>query len=588
MFSYIFMKILEKRPERYDTGINVLSAGHSKKIKKQIVQNYVKPGMEILDIGCGTGSLAIDAAKAGARICGVDISEGMLAVARKRIADNRMENRITLHHAGVVEIGSLFKENCFDLIVSTLVFSELYAEERALALHQIKRLLKPNGTMIIAVEVSPRNPLKKIVYRFVRFPLSVLTYIIAQTGTKPFARIAEEITENGFEITKEERSFLDSFTVISAQKSTAEATAKVPLPPAKKPESDFSLVKSLWDFIGRWFPNPVEPGLRVIGQPDRNAPVFLTSNFHLTVRRLEKALKEENAYLLVAQTNGINVWCGSCGGELNTHSAITVIKTSRIDERVDHRQIFLPQFSAPGIDRRRLKQETGFAGVFGPAYSKDIPGYLRNRNFVLTHNRAAFALPFRLEMLLSMNFAVWFAIGIITLFIKPDQLLLISVDFWVAGFILYAGFPFIPGNSGWLKAAVLSATEVIAIAVYSVFMSRPIFSHWKPMLIVTAINMWLGFDLRGIVAGLPSEAEWLMHRLGMNSFGRIFSAGAFKPGKVYQDTEKCNNCRICFMICPKGVFGAVDGSKIRIQSPRECFACNACVVQCPEAALTLG
>ena len=140
----------------------------------------------------------------------------------------------------------------------------------------------------------------------------------------------------------------------------------------------------------------------------------------------------------------------------------------------------------------------------------------------------------------------------------------------------------------WLKAAVLSATEVIAIAVYSVFMSRPIFSHWKPMLIVTAINMWLGFDLRGIVAGLPSEAEWLMHRLGMNSFGRIFSAGAFKPGKVYQDTEKCNNCRICFMICPKGVFGAVDGSKIRIQSPRECFACNACVVQCPEAALTLG
>ena len=82
MFSYIFMKILEKRPERYDTGINILSGGHAKKIRKQIVQNYVKPGMEILDIGCGTGSLIIDAAKAGARTTGVDISTGMLLGAK--------------------------------------------------------------------------------------------------------------------------------------------------------------------------------------------------------------------------------------------------------------------------------------------------------------------------------------------------------------------------------------------------------------------------------------------------------------------------------------------------------------------------
>ena len=80
MFSYIFMKILEKRPERYDTGINILSGGHAEKITKQIVQTYVKPGMEILDIGCGTGSLIIDAAKAGARITGVDISTGMFCV----------------------------------------------------------------------------------------------------------------------------------------------------------------------------------------------------------------------------------------------------------------------------------------------------------------------------------------------------------------------------------------------------------------------------------------------------------------------------------------------------------------------------
>ena len=384
MFSYIFMKILEKRPERYDTGINFLSGGHAKKSRKQIVQNYVKPDMEILDIGCGTGSLIIDAAKAGARTTGVDISTGMLAVAQKQIADNGMKARITLHNAGVVEIDSLFEENSFDLIISTFVFSELYSEEKACALRQIKKLLKPDGTLVIAVEVQPRKPLKKIIHFLVRFPLTVLTYIIAQTGTKPFTRISEEITKSGLNITGEDRSFLDSFTIISAKKPTGHGHDKIVLPGAKKPEDDFSFIKSVWDFIGRWFPSPVEPGLRIIGKPDTNSPIILTSNFHLTVRRVEKSLKGENVFLLVAPANGINVWCASCGGDLNTHSVITAIKTSRINERVDHHQIILPQFSAPGIDRDLLKKETGRTGLFGPAYSKNIPLFLKNCKTAIT------------------------------------------------------------------------------------------------------------------------------------------------------------------------------------------------------------
>lgn len=587
MFSYIFMKILENRPERYDTGIAILSGGHANKIKKQIIQTHVRPGMEILDIGCGTGSLMVDAAKGGARIAGVDISKGMLAVARKRIAKKGMEDRVALYHAGAVEIDSLFEENSFDLIISTLVFSELYSEERALALHQIKKLLKHDGTFVIAAEVPPEKLPKRIVHFLVRLPLSVFTYIIAQTGTKPFARMAEEITDSGMRITREERSFLDSFSIITAEKPMDDNSDQIVLPQTKKPEDDLSLIKSLWDFIGRWFPNPVEPGLRVIGKPDRNAPVLLTSNFHLSVRRVEKALKGENVFLLVAPSNGINVWCGACGGELNTHSATTVIKTCRIDERVDHHQIVLPQFSAPGIDRGYLKRETEMTGIFGPAYSKNIPSFLKDRKTVREHNRAEFPLPFRLEMLLSMNLVVWSLIGIVTLLIDPKMFLPISATFWIAGFILYAGFPVIPGKSGWLKAAALSALEVAGVAAYSVFMSLSIFSHWKIMIALSAINMWLGFDLRGIVSGLPSEAEWLMHRLGMRSFGHIFSAGVFNAGKIHQNISSCNSCRTCLMVCPKGVFKAVEENMIRVQKPDACFSCNACVTQCPEEALSL-
>ena len=161
---------------------------------------------------------------------------------------------------------------------------------------------------MIAVEVQPKKLHKKIIHFLIRFPLAILTYIIAQTGTKPFTRISEEITESGLNITSEDRSFLDSFTIISAKKPPDNGPDKIVLPGTKKPEDDFSFIKSVWDFIGRWFPNPVEPGLRIIGKPDRNSPVILTSNFHLTVRRVERSLKGENVFLLVAPANGISIF----------------------------------------------------------------------------------------------------------------------------------------------------------------------------------------------------------------------------------------------------------------------------------------
>ncbi len=588
MFSYIFMKILESRPERYDTGINFLSGGHAAKIRKQIVREFVEPGMNVLDIGCGTGLLMEEVAKAGAEVKGVDISEGMLEVAQKRFEKGGFKDKISIYNAGVVEIDALFPENSFDLIVSTLVFSELYSEERALALFQIKKLLKPDGKLVISGEVQPKNLFKRLAHFFVRLPLAILTYIIAQTGTKPLTRLSEEVTRSGFLLIKEERSFLDSFVLLSANSSKDACFDKIDLPVVKQPDEDFSMIKSVWDYIGRWFPNPVEPGLRIIGNPDRSSPVVLTSNFHLTVRRVEKSLEKENLFLLVAPTNGINVWCATEGGDLNTHSVITAIKTSRLNERVDHNKIILPQFSAPGIDLALLQRETGRKGFFGPAYSRSIPEYLKDHNTLFKNNKANFSLPFRLEMLLSMNFIIWFAVAVVFLFAAPKLFLPVSIYFWLTGLVLYAGYPVIPGKSGWLKAGVLSIIEVLFIALYSFFILKmPLFSYWKIMVGTTVINLWLGFDLKGIVAGYPSEAEWLMRRIGMKSFGHIFSAEKQNEGIIQQDINKCTNCRICLMVCPKGVFDVVENKNIRIKNPTECFACNACVTQCPEDALKL-
>ncbi|HKI87946.1 MAG TPA: HgcAB-like fusion protein [Draconibacterium sp.] len=588
MFSYIFMKILESRPQRYDEGINFLSGGHAVKIRKQIIEEFVKPGMKILDIGCGTGMLIENAAKAGADVKGIDISEGMLKVARKRMEKSGFQDKISLYNSGIVEMDTLFPENSFDLIVSTMVFSELYFEERALVLYQIKKLLKPGGKLVIAAEVSPHNLFKRMAHFIVRLPLALITYIIAQTGTKPVSSLKEEVSKSGFSISSEKRSFLDSFMIISANNSGELPPERIELPVVKKPGDDFSMVKSVLDYIGRWFPVPVEPGLRAIGNPDRNAPVILTSNFHLTVRRVEKSLKNENVFLLVAPSNGINVWCASEGGDLNTHSVISAIKTSRINDRVAHNKIILPQFSASGIDLELLKKKTGRKGLFGPAYSKNIPLYLKDHKTVFENNKADYSLPVRLELFFSMNFIIWFFIAIVTLFIAPAMLLSVSIYFWLAGLILYAGYPIIPGKSGWLKAGILTLLEIIAIISYSFIISKlSVKTSWEMIISVTVINIMLGLDLRGIVAGYTSEAEWLMNKLGMKSFGHIYSAKKQSEGRIQQDINKCTNCRICLMVCPKGVFYTDAEKNVRIENRMECFACNACVTQCPEDALYL-
>ncbi len=588
MFSYVFMKILESRPQRYDLGIDFLSGGHAAKIRKRIVKKYVGTGMQILDIGCGTGLLMEDAVKAGAKVKGIDISKGMLKMAKKRIEKNGWSNITSIYNAGAVEIENLFSENSFDLIVSTLVFSELYSEERALALFQIRKLLKPNGKLVIAVEVKPQKFFKRLVYAFIRLPLAVLTYLIAQTGTKPLTNITKEITKAGFKIVEEERSFFDSFMLLAANNSKVADFDRNYLPEAKHPADDYSVFKSVWDYLGRWFPNPVEPGIRIIGNPGRNSPVILTSNFHLTVRRVERSLKGENLFLLVAPANGINVWCAAEGGDLNTHSVITVIKTSRINELVDHDKIILPQFSASGIDLIHLQKETGRKGLFGPAYSKNIPRFLKDKSTIFQYNKAEFSLPFRLEMLLSMNFVVWFVLGVITSLLSTGLLFPVSAYFWFAGLFLYSGYPVIPGKSGWFKAGMLSVIEMVSIGLFSLFIAKiPFFNYWKIMVGMTAINLWLGFDLKGIVAGYPSEAEWLMRKLGMASFGHIFSAEKQNEGKIHQDINRCTNCRICLLVCPKGVFNILENKKIRIRNQSECFACNACATQCPEEALQL-
>jgi ubiquinone/menaquinone biosynthesis C-methylase UbiE/NAD-dependent dihydropyrimidine dehydrogenase PreA subunit len=587
MFSYIFMKILETRPHRYDSGINLLTGGHAAKIRESIVSNFVRPDMAVLDVGCGTGDLAVKAAKKGAFVTGVDISEGMLAIARARAKKNNIEDKIFFHQAGVVDMDRLFDENNFDFIVSTLVISELYSEERKWTMRELYRILKPDGKLVVAGEVRPQNLVKRILYYTLRIPLAIVTYLISQSGTRPVRNISDELRTAGFEITDERYSFLGSFATIVARKF--KAPSPLAAAPVMKPKYDISAIKSLFDYCGRWFPNPVEPGLRIIGTPGRHAPVIVTGNYHLTVRRVEKALENQSCYLLVAQSGGINVWCASAGREMNTHAIIAVLKTSGVCEYVNHRALILPQLAASAINLKKLRKATGWDGVWGPVHAAELPAFFANDN---TKNReqcrARFPFSFRMELLLSMNCILWFVFFAFSLAINPAWALVVTVVFWSAGFILYAGYYYLPFRSGWLKALALSVVVMAIVGWISDYIGGNLQHHVGWMVFTFLIILSIGFDLKGIVGDQTSEAEALIHRLGFNSFGDLFTSTAVHDGFISQDRSRCSNCGMCCTVCPMGVFNALENQKeVKILDDSRCLKCKACVMQCPETALSL-
>ncbi len=218
MASYVFMKILESAPERYDKGIILLSLGQSRRMQRKILERYINAGDRVLEIGCGTGTLAVSCALKGASVVGFDLSPQMLAIAYNKVRKHNLIDKVQLQEMGAIEMDKAFESQTFHKIVSTLVFSELYPDERKYVLRQAHRILRSGGLLIIADEVRPGSLWKRVLQLLIRVPLSVITYIFTQTTTKALKEIAQEISEAGLKMIYEEKRFLDSFGLYVARK----------------------------------------------------------------------------------------------------------------------------------------------------------------------------------------------------------------------------------------------------------------------------------------------------------------------------------------------------------------------------------
>jgi CO dehydrogenase/acetyl-CoA synthase delta subunit len=122
----------------------------------------------------------------------------------------------------------------------------------------------------------------------------------------------------------------------------------------------------------------VAPGLYCVGNPDKTSEVLITANFKLTFDHLRRELENMNAWILVLDTRGVNVWCAAGKGTFSTKELVKRIKLCSLEKVVDHKRVIVPQLGATAVAARTVKKESGFRVVYGPVRAKDIPAFLGN------------------------------------------------------------------------------------------------------------------------------------------------------------------------------------------------------------------
>ena len=351
-------------------------------------------------------------------------------------------------------------------------------------------------------------------------------------------------------------------------------------------------LKYIWAMFFRLFPCPIPVRLQRIGSPGPNSPVLVTGNFYLTVRRLIKKLRGLDAWLLVADSKGINVWCAAGSEEFNTRSVVSAVKTSGIAERVDHRRLILPPLGAPGIKARALEKQTGWSVYWGPVRARDIPQYLRDGHHRDDEiRRASFNWRERLDTALGTLFPIIF-IGAVGFQLFSPHLLLNFLLVSTASFLFFfLTCPWLPGKRGLAKL-ILPEIALGSLWVGSLILD-PAGSSILRVNIVVAMTMLLifGTELGGIAATMRSDLDPFLARLGIGSIGNLSFAGSVRTEllngtrQLIYDRDCCIGCRSCAEICPQAVWKIDADNRAVFAHMESCTACRACLIQCQGGAI---
>jgi NAD-dependent dihydropyrimidine dehydrogenase PreA subunit len=348
----------------------------------------------------------------------------------------------------------------------------------------------------------------------------------------------------------------------------------------------YFLINIILTFL-RGFPFPCKTGIVKIGNPDKNSPVFLTCNYLLTVERVKRSLKGMNAYLLIAKSNGINVWCASIGGHLTNHDVISILKTSGIEELVNHRKVILPQLSASGIQAKSLKEKTGWKVIWGPVYAKDIPTFVKN-NYKKDSKMKEVKFPLiqRIEMALMWSFPFSVIVALLTITFWKKAFFPLTILIWVLPLLIFIFFPICSNfliskrsNLKFSKYTIIFHFTRFTLILWGSFIFCLTFYS-----LITDVFSWR-FILKW---SLFSFFIILIVSIDLMGSTPIYKSGLHEERllKIHLDEKKCKGAGFCIKVCPRSCYEFDKKNNIaRIKRADKCVQCGACIVQCPFDAI---
>jgi hypothetical protein len=290
------------------------------------------------------------------------------------------------------------------------------------------------------------------------------------------------------------------------------------------------------DRLGRWRVRwaigrkhySVKPGLYKVGKPGRESPVLVTANYKLTFDSLRSELQGIDAWLLVLDTDGVNVWCAAGKGSFGTEELVRQIQAVGLPEIVSHRRLIVPQLGATGVAAHEVRRISGFKVVYGPIRARDLKAFLgAGMRATEDMRRVTFTVVERLEVVGVEVVTVlkWFALIVLVMMLLPGADSMIErlgtavrkgapiLAGLLAGTVLVPILlPWIPGRAFSLKGALVGAI-VVAATILFLPGAHTLLGKIQVFLFGTVAASFFAMQFTGSTTFTsPSGVEWEMRR----------------------------------------------------------------------------
>lgn len=149
---------MEKMVSSYDSYMRIITLGRERTLREMTVRlAQVKPGDCVLEVGCATGTLTLEAkrqAGPSGKVFGIDIIPGMIELSQRK-AEQAKED-VTFQLGSIDDIP--FPENYFDAVMCSFMIFHMSETTRRKGIAEIHRVLKPQGQLLVLDLALPPQP----------------------------------------------------------------------------------------------------------------------------------------------------------------------------------------------------------------------------------------------------------------------------------------------------------------------------------------------------------------------------------------------------------------------------------------------